>query len=324
MPITDQPTTGRAKEAVSVFAWVDRQHQLLAETHDLLLLRPDQKSISRCKYLAHQIQKGCRQQPTGLLAALQLNRNAQFQHVKELYCGVLAELIGVKCKVAPASRLSMICAALTQDIGMLDLQDDRLDRQSIALTEQQQRQIRKHPIDGIKILTQAGVDDRIWLSIVERHHERLDGTGYPHRLDEGQIDMGSRIMTLVDNFVAMARPRGDRAAMMPPQILQQIFRNRGEQIDPRLAKVLIDVLGLKPPGCWVHLANGEIAVVVRPSSHNAFPVVASIIGPDGEHYEQAIERDSGEHGFNIVECVTAPFHFNLRQLLEPLWPRLDN
>ncbi|WP_165840140.1 HD-GYP domain-containing protein [Motiliproteus coralliicola] len=323
MSITDRPTTSRAKEAVSVFAWVDRQHQLLAETHDLLLLRPDQKTISRCRYLAHQIQKGCRQQPVGLLAALQLNRNAQFQHVKELYCGVLAELIGVKCNLAPASRLSMICAALTQDIGMLDLQDDRLDRQSLALTEQQLRQIKKHPIDGIKILAQAGVDDRIWLTIVERHHERLDGKGYPHRLDEEQIDMGTRIMTLVDNFVAMARPRGDRPAMMPPKILQQIFLKRGDQIDPRLAKVLIELLGLKPPGCWVQLANGETAVVVRPGSHNAFPVVASVVGPDGEHYEQAIERDSSERRFTIVDCVAAPFHFNLRQLLEQLWPRLE-
>lgn len=308
---------------VSVFSWVDRQHQLLAQTHDLLLLHPDRKTISRCMYLAHQIQKGCREQPVGLLAALQLNRNAKYQHVKELYCGVLAELIGVKCKLAPASRLSMICAALTQDIGMLDLQDDRLDRQSVALTEQQRRQIHKHPIDGIKILTQAGVDDRVWLSIVERHHERLDGNGYPHRLEEAQIDLGSRIMTLVDNYVAMARPRGDRAALMPPQILQQIFVSRGVQIDPHLAKLLIEVLGLKPPGCWVRLGNGEIAVVVRPGSHSAFPVVASIIGPDGEHYDRAIERDSRIQGCNITDCVEAPFHFNLGQLLTPLWPRLD-
>ena len=309
--------------ALSVFAWVDTQHKFLSDTYDQLLITPDRKHISRCLYLAHKIQHVCKHQPMGVLAALQLNRNARYQHMKELYAAVLCELIGRKIEMSPSARLLLICAALTQDIGMLDLQDDRLDKQTTALTDGQRRQIQKHPLNGLKILEQAGVKDSVWLSAVEQHHERLDGKGYPQALNGEQISQAARVLSLADIYVAMARPRGDREALLPRDAMKQIFQSRGEQVDPDMTKALVAVLGTQPPGSWVKLANGEIAVVVRRSKIPAFPLVGSVLTADGEHLERAVLRDTSEKPFTMVEMVKAPFHFNLSTVLSQLWSKVE-
>lgn len=311
-------------KALTVFTWIDVQHKFLSDTYDKLLVTPDRKHISRCLYLGHKIQHACKKHPMGVLAALQLNRNARYHHMKELYAAVLCELIGRQAEMTPSARLLLICAALTQDIGMLDLQDDRLDKQTTQLTEGQKRQIQKHPLNGLKILEQAGVKDSIWLSAVEQHHERLDGKGYPQALSGDQISLAARVLSVADSYVAMARPRGDRPAMLARDAMKQIFQCRGERIDADLAKILIAILGTQPPGCWARLANQEIAVVVRRGTTAAFPIVGSVLSGDGDHLEKPILRDTSDHAYTAVEMVRAPFHFNLTGVLSLLWPKISD
>ena len=313
-----------ADSGASAFDWGDQQHRFLFDTHDLLLTQPNQKSVSRCLYLAHKIQQACQQRSQAVLSVLQLNANARYQHMKELYCGVLVEWVASAIGIPASHRLSLICAALTQDVGMLDLQDDRLDNQATGLTEMQRQQIRSHPLNGAEILRRAGVSDKLWLGVVERHHERLDGSGYPRGLAGKQIDRGSRILALADNYVAMARPRGDRAALAPKQIVQQLFQQRGVQLDPELVAILISLLGAYPPGSWVRLASGEVAVVLQPQNDSGAVLVAAVLDADGSSYEQAIERNTAERQFAILEAVSPPLYFNLKALLCCCWDSIQS
>ncbi len=320
----DGKQTGSADKVRSVFAWVDAQHKFLVDTYELLLMTPSRKHISRCLYLGHKVQHACQQHSMGVLAALQLNRNAGNQHVKELHAAVLCELIGRHIGMTPSARLLLVCAALTQDIGMLDLQKGRLDKQATELTDAQHRQIHKHPLNGLKTLEQAGVKDTVWLSAVEQHHERIDGKGYPQALSGTQISQAARILALADVYVAMVRPRGDRAALLPREAMKTIFHSRGVHLDADLARVLIAVLGTQPPGSWVRLANNEVAVVIRRSDMPAFPWVGSVLSAEAEHLAQARLRDTSDRRFSILEMVDAPFHFNLGAVLAPLWPPITD
>ncbi|WP_210397260.1 HD-GYP domain-containing protein [Motiliproteus sediminis] len=313
---------GAQSESVSVLTWADEQHLFLTQTFDALLVSPDRKHVSRCLYLAHKIQSGCKHSPEGVLAALHLNRTARYQHVKELFAGVLCELLGQKVGMTPSARLLLICAALTQDIGMLDLQDEKLDKQVTALTDQQKRIITKHPHNGRQILERAGVKDSVWLSAVEQHHERPDGNGYPQALTAEAISQPAKLLSVADIYVAMMRPRGDRPAMFPREAMKQVFLARGHQVDNDIARQLIEVIGMHPPGIWVKLINGEVGVVVAQGSTPAFPRVATVLSHDGEHLGAAVIRDTSQRSYTLVEAVTAPFHFNLSAILADLWPRL--
>ncbi|OMH39725.1 HD-GYP domain-containing protein [Motiliproteus sp. MSK22-1] len=307
---------------LSVFDWVDARHQFLVGTYDRLMVTPDRKQISRCLYLAHQIQNACKHHESGILAALQLNRTPKHQYIKELMAGVLCELLGKKARMTPSSRLLLICASLTQDIAMLDLQDSKLDRQATPLTESQLKFIRKHATTGRSILVKAGVKDALWLNAVEQHHERLDGSGYPNGLKEEDISLGAKVLAIADIYAAMVRPRGDRGIKTPKYAIKEVFLQRGEQLDVTLVKNLIDILGVYPPGAWVKLANGELGVVSASGQDVPFPIVSVVLDNSGQLLPSAQTRDTQIKECSVIDMVDTPFLFNLGAILSSIWPTI--
>ncbi len=315
-------TAAHSPTKLSVFDWVDTHHRMLLKTYDRLVITPDRKEISRCLYLAHQIQNACHDHSDAILAALHLNRNPRYQYVKELFAAVICELLGREAGMTSNSRLLLMCAALTQDLAMLDLQDSKLDHQRTPLSDGQRRVINKHATATRQLLQKAGLRDHIWLNAVEQHHERIDGNGYPHGLSGDQISIEARILALADIYVAMLRPRGDQLPRLPRDVLKEIFLVRGEQVDATLARDLISVLGLYPPGSWVRLASGETGIVVHRGENHQFPRVSATISGDNEYFPEGQLRDTSIRDCSILEMIPAPFHFDLGAILSRMWPEI--
>jgi HD-GYP domain-containing protein (c-di-GMP phosphodiesterase class II) len=309
----------KAASSRSVFDWVEDQHRFLATTLDQLLIDPNPKTISRCLYLSHRIQRACNEHSESILAALQLNRVPLYRTVKEVFAAVLCELMGQKVGLAPSARLVLMCAAQTQDLGMLDLQDSKLDKQAAGLTDGQKRMVQKHPRIGRDMLEKAGVKDASWLKIVEQHHERNDGQGYPKGVTGEEICLQARILAVVDRYVALVYSRGDRDAYLPKQAMKRVFLARGGALDADCTRVLVETLGMNPPGSWVRLFNNEIGVVVGAGASLGFPRVSVILSAEGEHLPDALPRDTSQKAFHIIEMIQPPFHFNLGGLLAPVW-----
>ncbi|HVX78004.1 MAG TPA: HD domain-containing phosphohydrolase [Bradyrhizobium sp.] len=105
-------------------------------------------------------------------------------------------------------------AALLHDVGKSFIPLDILDKPG-KLTAFEMEQIRKHPRYGYDLLTQqGGFADEI-LDAVLHHHEFLDGTGYPDRLQAAQIADLVRIITIADIFAALVEDRPYRQSLSP-------------------------------------------------------------------------------------------------------------
>lgn len=315
--------TDKANKTLSVFSWVDSQHEQIQSTLHAMAKAPSKVMASKCIYLAHQTQKACAQQPIGILAALQLNRHTEFRHIKELFTGVLCELIAKQLGVPASKRLFIVCAALTQDVGMLDLQEVTLDKQPSPLNDGQKRVVSKHPLSSCSILQQSEVKERSWLETIHQHHEQPDGRGYPDGIKTKQICLGAKILRVADAYVAMSRPRGDRPAFVPKEAIKEIFLQREVKFDTLVARTLNIVLGMYPPGLWVNLANNEVGVVSAQGSSPACPIVSVVIDTNSEHLNETVERDTKDHRYTIVETMMAPFHFNLAAVLNGIWPEIN-
>lgn len=309
-------------KSLSVFAWTDAQHEQIDAILHKMAEAPQKNLASQCMYLAHQVQKACAQQPVGILASLQLNRQARFRHIKELFTAVLCELIGKELKIPPARRLFIVCAAISQDLGMIGLQENTLDKQPVPLSDGQKKQINKHPDSSRTILEKADVKEPTWLEAISQHHEQPDGSGYPKGLRGKQISIGARILRVADAYVAMTRPRGDRPAFVPKDAIKEIFLQREKKFDTLVARTLNSLLGLYPPGLWVRLASGEIGVVSNYGSRPPFPIVSVILSADGEHLNESVIRDTQAPQYTVVETVLAPFHFSLSAVLNSMWPEI--
>ena len=80
------------------------------------------------------------------------------------------------------------------------------------------------------------------MPIVEHHHEKYDGTGYPKKLAGENIPYLARITAVADSFYAMSSKRSYRDSL-PLEIIKEEFRkNKGTQFDPKLADLFLDIL----------------------------------------------------------------------------------
>jgi putative two-component system response regulator len=75
--------------------------------------------------------------------------------------------------------------------------------------------------------------------MVEQHHEKFDGTGYPDGLAGEAINFGARIMAVADVFDALSSDRPYRIGMKPDQVLQIIKDGSGSHFDPRVVAALV-------------------------------------------------------------------------------------
>ena len=77
--------------------------------------------------------------------------------------------------------------------------------------------------------------------IAMTHHERWDGTGYPHRLHEEQIPLSGRIVAVADVFDALTHERPYKNAWSVQQAVQEILRLAGRQFDPQIVEAFARV-----------------------------------------------------------------------------------
>ncbi len=101
------------------------------------------------------------------------------------------------------------------------------------LTTAEYTVIQDHPVIGENILKPMLLFDRE-REIILHHHERWDGTGYPHGLSGNEIPYLSRILSVADSFDAMITDRPYRKAMSIETALDELKRNRLTQFDPEI------------------------------------------------------------------------------------------
>jgi putative nucleotidyltransferase with HDIG domain len=142
----------------------------------------------------------------------------------------------------PEAEVDVIrLGALLHDVGKIGVPDEIL-RKPGPLTETEYEQIKWHPTLGARILRQVPFL-AAHLPIVELHHERPDGRGYPHGLHADEIPVDVRIVHVADAFDAMTSARAYRPGRPAPAALTELRRHIGTEFDG----VVVDALQLAMP-----------------------------------------------------------------------------
>jgi signal transduction histidine kinase len=139
---------------------------------------------------------------------------------------------------AEIKRLQYI--ASMHDAGMVRVGDGIVLKPG-ELTPDERAEIGRHPEWGADLmaplLTLPEMEE-----IILAHHERMDGTGYPHGRQGGEIPLGSRILAVIDAFFAMICERPYRAGLPPETVAQEIRLHAGSQFDPEVVDTFLAVL----------------------------------------------------------------------------------
>jgi len=131
------------------------------------------------------------------------------------------------------------------DVGKIGVPERILLKRG-PLTPEERRIMERHPVEGYRMirnvhfLAHAG-------DIILSHHERYDGSGYPHGLRGEMIPLHARIFSIMDALDAMTSDRPYRAALPLPSAAAEIERALGSQFDPEIAGVFLSA----PASSWL-------------------------------------------------------------------------
>ncbi|MFY9512065.1 MAG: HD domain-containing phosphohydrolase [Rubrivivax sp.] len=190
-----------------------------------------------------------------------------------------------------------VLAALTMNAAIVELQA-RLSEQTEPPGKRQVDEIRNHPQASVQKLRDSGVDDADWLGAVAEHHEQTGGGGYPRGLQ--QVADLPRLLRAADVFMAKISPRAARAPLLPQMAARQLFQ---EESGSPLAAALIKAVGVYPPGDFVRLRNGDVAVVTQRAAAGRPVQAVAIVDARGKPLTQAPQRDTGVPDFAIAGAV---------------------
>jgi hypothetical protein len=233
------------------------------------------------------------------LAIFLLVRPDQSEHtrygvVRSVHAAAAAYLIALRLGWTQERCLTLVKAALTMNLGMLDLQE-RLSNQARLPNPIQRQTIQTHPTTSMATLQQSGVTDPEWLQAVAQHHEKPGGGGYPAGMTEVTA-MASALRT-VDVYTAKLAGRSGRDSLPPPRAARDLLvLERGNPF----ALALITEFGSHPPGSLVRLYGGEVAVVVQRTADTSAPQVAVLTSRLGEPLVDPLQREASGRDYGIA------------------------
>ena len=131
--------------------------------------------------------------------------------------------------------------AVLHDIGKIGIADRILNKPG-RLDEEEMEAIRRHPLIGVQILKEVGLEDEV-LELVRSHHERYDGGGYPEGKPASELSLETRILCAADAYDAMMSDRPYRKSLTQEEVFDILRRCKGTQFDPDVIDALIAAVG---------------------------------------------------------------------------------
>jgi len=175
---------------------------------------------------------------------------------------ILALAFGKHIGIPKDKMYELGLGALLHDIGMIQI-PSRILLKKQPLTPAERTIMEKHTEYGLAILAKTQEIPVNVLKIVHSHHERMDGKGYPQKLQDKEIGLLVRMVTIASVYEALTRERFYTETLTPVAALKYLYTSGKAIFDAPLVEKFIQALGIYPSGCVVVLNSGEIGVVVN-------------------------------------------------------------
>lgn len=216
------------------------------------------------------------------LARLKNHDDYTFEHSVSV-CALLVAF-GRGMKLPRETIKEMALGGLLHDVGKARIPDNILNKPA-KLTDDEFARMQSHVTQSVILLKQTpGVSD-IAMRVAAEHHERFDGTGYPHRLKAETISLYGQMASIVDVYDAISSERVYHRGMPPTQALKKLLEWSSHHFDPQLVQAFIRAIGIYPTGTLVQLDSKRIGVVIEQNEEKLLePVVKVFYHAGQQHY----------------------------------------
>ncbi len=213
-------------------------------------------------------------------ALLRLQDSGDYRYQHGLSMAVWAAILGRHIGLHREELEKLVVGCAMCDVGMTQLPRELLD-QAQHLSGKQTEIIHAHTKIGVEMVSNSDDVDAEVLAIIEFHHERMDGSGYPWGMEGFAIPLLARIAGLVDAYDAMISPRPYAKARTSHEATQELLDMKGSKLQDSLVEQFVQAIGLFPTGTLVELNGGEVGIVVAQNTTRRLkPEVLLILDED--------------------------------------------
>ena len=221
---------------------------------------------------------------------------------------VISLLLGKALGMSETEMLDLGVGAVLHDVGKLD-QPERVHHLADYFSASEIKYYQQHVELGVAHARKMGLSPGA-AQVIAQHHEHVDGSGFPNRLQSDSITLASRIVSLVNQYDNLCNPSVPSKAMTPHEALALLFAQGKRKFDATILGGFIKMMGVYPPGSVVQLTDNRYAMVV--SINSSRPLKPSVLV-----YERGVPRDEAL----VLSLETVPGLGVLRSIKPMALPR---
>jgi putative nucleotidyltransferase with HDIG domain len=217
----------------------------------------------QCLPLVEEIASSVARNPSALISLARLKTADDYTYMHSVAVCALMVALARHLDLAEEQVREAGLAGLLHDIGKMVMPKDVLHKPG-SLTDDEFRIMQAHPTRGHEILLASNLALSGPLDVCLHHHEKMDGSGYPHKLPGEQISLLARMGAVCDVYDAITSVRPYKNAWDPAGSIQRMAQWKGH-FDPAVFQAFVKSVGIYPVGSLVRMQSGRLAVVCEQS-----------------------------------------------------------
>lgn len=211
--------------------------------------------------LVEEISVSVSRHPDALISVARLKRHDDYTYLHSVAVCALMIALGRQLRLPDEQIREAGIGGMLHDIGKAAMPLQVLNKPG-ALTDAEFRIMKAHPVRGYEMLQEGGGASAAALEIALHHHEKFDGTGYPHGQSGEGIDLLSRMGAVCDVYDAISSNRPYKNAWSPAESIRRMAAWKGH-FDPQVFNAFVKSIGIYPVGALVRLQSDLLAVVTE-------------------------------------------------------------
>lgn len=220
--------------------------------------------VEQAKELVEEISESVLRQPHALISLARLKNADEYTYMHSV--AVCALMIALARQLSLEDDMVRECglAGLLHDLGKMGIPNKILNKPG-KLTDEEFTTIKSHPEIGANILMDNPFVSPMVLDVVLHHHEKMDGSGYPHRLTGDTISLFAKMGAVCDVYDAITSNRPYKKGWSPAESIRKMAEWSKGHFDEAVFQAFVKTVGIYPTGSLVRLESGRLGVVTEQS-----------------------------------------------------------